>query len=592
MSAARPRLRYRVGTPLVALVSLLLLTGACARRPTEPPVRLADLVGAYEREVAPYYPFTASERGARQYDRVLANDIGEDYRSGLKELCARYRHDLRRVDRSTLNDPDRLTHDIFAHRLETCVESFRFSWHLLPVNQVGNSWPSRFPIVGAGKGVHPFKTARNYEDFLGRIDGFVVWMDTAIANMRVGVEQGLTQPRDVILKVIPQLDAQIVLDPRASLFYEPIRNLPSALDADTRRILTDKYVEAIEHKIVPAYRRLRRFVLDEYLPRCQTSYGISDLPGGRDMYAFAVRLSTTTDMTPDAIYELGLAEVKRIRAAIDELRAEIDTAREPELTRFRDVGDLLKGYADLRAAVEAVLPKSFGRFPRATYEIRPIEAFRERSMPSSYEAPSLDGSRLGVFYLNAAEARAGRALPVLRSLFLHEAVPGHHFQVTLQRENRDLPDFRRFGWYVAFGEGWALYAENLGDELGLYPSRRDRLGMLSSELFRAARLVVDVGLHDKGWTKQRAIDYLGGSRENAEREVERYMAWPGQALGYKIGQLKILAFRRKAEVALGASFDVRAFHDELLKDGAMPLSILEAKMDRWLAARKAARATP
>lgn len=569
-----------------ALASVLLLTGACVRHRAEPPVRLGDLIGEYEREVAPYYPFTASERGARQYDRVLANDIGEDYRSGLKGLCARYRQDLRRVDTPALNDQERLTHDIFEHRLKTCVESFRFPWHLVPVNQVGNSWPSRFPIVGAGKGVHPFKTARNYEDFLGRIDGFVVWMDTAIANMRVGMEQGVTQPRDVMLKVVPQLDAQIVEDPRASLFYEPIRNLPSGFDDDTRRILTDKYVEAIQHQIVPAYRRLRRFVQDEYLPRCRTSYGIGNLPGGHDMYAFAVRLATTTDMTPDAIFELGLAEVKRIRAAIDGLRAEIDTSREPELTRYRDVGDLLKGYTDLRTAVEAVLPKSFGLFPRATYEIRPIEAFRERSMPSSYEAPSLDGSRLGVFYLNTAEVRAGQAAPVYRSLFLHEAVPGHHFQVTLQRENRDLPDFRRFGWYVAFGEGWALYAEGLGAELGLYPNRRDWLDMLYSELFRAARLVVDVGLHEKGWTKQRAIDYLGGSRESAEREVERYMAWPGQALGYKIGQLKILALRRKAEAALGASFDVRAFHDELLKDGAMPLSILEAKMVRWLAARK------
>jgi len=574
---------------LAALASLLLLTDACVRPGAEPPTRLPDLIRAYDRESAPYFPFTASERGVHEYDRVLANDIGEDYRRGLRELCTRYRQDLRRADASTLNDQDRLTHDIFAYRLETCVESFRFPWHLIPVNQVGTSWPSRFPIVGAGKGVHPFKTAQNYEDFLGRIDGFVVWMDTAIANMRAGMERGITQPRDVMRKVVPQLDAQIVRDPRASLFYEPIKNLPPGVDDETRRVLTDKYVEAIEKKIVPAYRRLRTFVEDEYLPRCRTSYAVTDLPGGRDMYAFAVRLATTTDMTPDAIYELGLAEVKRIRAAIDALRAEIDTARDPELTRYRDIGDLLKGYADLRTAVEAVLPTSFGRFPRATYEIRPIEAFRERSMPSSYEAPSVDGSRLGVFYLNAAAVRGGGAAPVYRSLFLHEAVPGHHFQVTLQRENRDLPDFRRFGWYVAFGEGWALYAERLGDELGLYPERRDRLDMLSGELFRAARLVVDVGLHDKGWTKQRAIDYIGGSPDNAEREVERYMAWPGQALGYKIGQLTFLALRRKAEAALGASFDVRAFHDELLKDGAMPLAILKAKMDRWLTAQKALR---
>jgi uncharacterized protein (DUF885 family) len=443
--------------------------------------------------------------------------------------------------------------------------------------------------VGAGKGVHPFKTVGNYEDFLGRVDGFVVWMDTAIANMRTGLERGITLPRDLVLRVIPQLDAQVVGDPRASLFYEPIKNMPPSFDEASRRMLEEKYLKAIQEQIVPAYRRMRAFMQDEYLPRCRTSYGFADLPGGRAWYAYAVRWSTTTDLTPDQIYDLGLARVARIRAEIAALRAEIDAARDPDLQRYSSVDELLAGYADFRTSVEAALPRLFGRFPRSGFEIRAIETFRERSMPSSYEAPSPDGSRAGVFYLNVSAARAGRSAIVSRSLFLHEAVPGHHFQMALQRENASLPAFSRFGWYTAFSEGWALYAESPGDELGVYPNRRDRLGMLYNEQFRAARLVVDVGLHDKGWTKQRAIDYLGGSRGNAEREVERYMAWPGQALGYKIGQLKIRGLRTKAQVALGPAFDVRAFHDELLGDGGLPLSILEAKMDRWIEAQKSRR---
>jgi len=571
--------------PVAMLVSILLAGHGCVGRPAAPPPALAALVRAWDADLAPYNPFTASELGQRQYDRILANDIGDEYRAGMEGLCTRYRTELRRLDPAPLSGDERVTYDVFAFRLDTCLDGYRCPWHLLPVNHVGRSWPSRFPIVGAGKGSHPFKTARNYEDFLGRIDGFVVWMDTAIANMRIGMARGITQPRIVMLRVLPQLDTHIVEDPQASLFYEPIRNFPLDFDGATRRDLTAKYVTAIQDKIVPAYRRLRAFVLDEYLPKCRTSSGLGALPDGRAWYASAVRVSTTTEMTPDEIYELGRAEVARIRGAMDALRAELVTVPEVPAPHYHAVEDLLNGYAGLRAAVDEAMPRLFGRFPRAGFEIRPIEAFRERSMPSSYEAAAPDGSRPGVFYLNSADLRSSGGAAVTRHLYLHEAVPGHHFQMTLQRENTSLPAFRRFGWYTAFGEGWALYAESLGTDLGVYPSRADRLGMLGGELFRASRLVVDVGLHAKGWTREQAIEYLGGPTPDNEREVERYMAWPGQALGYKIGQLKILALRRRAEAALGASFDIRAFHDELLRDGALPLTVLEAKMDRWIEIR-------
>lgn len=567
-----------------SILAVLLACHACAGRLAGPTPTLAELVRSYDRDVTPYHPFTASEAGLRQYDRVLANDIGVEYRHGLQALCARYQADLRRIEPTALTGPERTTYEVLAYRLGACVERFRFDGHLLPVNHVGQSWPSRFPVVGAGRGSHPFRTVQNYEDFLGRVDGFVTWMDTAVANMRLGADRGITHPRATMARLLPQLDAQIVDDPEASLFYEPLRSFPVSFDEATRQGLRARYVAAIRERIVPAYRRMRDFVRDEYLPRCRTSHGWSALPDGRAWYAHAVRVSTTTDLTPIEIYDLGVAEVERIRAEMDTLRAEIVAAGDPELPRYRTQETLLRGYAEVRAAVEAALPRLFGRFPRSDFEIRPIEPFRERTMPSSYAAAAPDGSRPGVFYLNTAELRSRTGAPVYRNLFLHEAVPGHHFQIALQRENRTLPGFRRFGWYTAFGEGWALYAEALGAELGVYQNRRQRLGMLAAELFRARRLVVDVGLHDKSWTREQAIEYLGGPTPNNVREVERYMVWPGQALGYKIGQLRILALRTKAETVLGAAFDVRAFHDELLRDGAMPLSVLEAKMDRWLAA--------
>jgi uncharacterized protein (DUF885 family) len=572
----------------VTLAAIVSLLGGChaATRPGEPArSALGDLVRDYDRETAPYHPFTASEAGLRQYDRVLANDIGPDYRRGMLELCTRYREALGRLDAARLGDGERVTYDAFLYRVTSCVEGYRFPWHLLPVNQVGFAWPSRFPMIGAGRGQHPFKTARNYEDFLGRVDGFVVWMDTAIANMRDGAERGVTPPRVLMERVLPQLDAQIVDDPEKSSFYEPLRNFPAAVDAAARLRLTPRYVDAIRNKIVPAYRRLHVFIATEYLPRCRTTDGFGALPDGRAWYAQAVRNATTTMLTPEEIHEIGLAEVTRLRAAISALRAEITAAGEAPPARHQTLDELLQGYARLRTDVDRALPRLFGRLPKAGFEIRPIEAFRERSMPSSYEASSPDGSRAGVFYLNTSELRTRGNAGVYRSLFLHEAVPGHHLQIALQRENAGLPGFRRFGSYVAFVEGWALYAEGLGVELEVYPSRWDRLGMLNAELFRAHRLVVDTGLHAKGWTREQAMDYLGGATPGTQLEVERYMAWPGQALGYKIGQLKILSLRRKAEAALGPAFDVRAFHDELLRDGALPLDVLEAKMERWISRR-------
>lgn len=573
---------------LILGISTFAFTAAFAQE-IVPPSHIVDtLFRDYSRDTGQYFPFVASENGVEKYAAVFANDLSDEWRVGMRGVCSNYLSKLSEVTKDELPSQAQLSYEIFRHRLTTCMRSFENPWHLMPINQAGG-WISNFPVIGAGNGNQPFKTAKNYKYFLGRIDGFTVWVDTAIANMRIGMSQGITPPRNLVSKVIPQLEAQIVDDPTKSMFYQTLMKFPAEVDEQTREGLTQQYVQAISTKIIPAYRRLLAFVKDEYLPICRTTAGLNALPGGDEMYRQAVRDSTTSEFTPDQIYTLGMSEVNRITDEMSRLRQEIHVLQEPELVKHPSVDTLVVGYRELKEVVAKEIPMLFGRMPKTGFEIKAIEPFREKSMSSSYIFPSMDGKRQGIFYLNASSVKTDGFGIVTRSLYLHEAVPGHHFQVALQRENRELPFFRRIGWYSAFGEGWALYAEGLGESLGLYKNRRDRLAMLNMELLRAARLVVDVALHRHGWTREQGIQYLrdkgGQSAESAEREVERYMAWPGQALSYKVGQLKIQEIRSKAESKLGTAFDVRAFHDELLKDGSMPLTILEEKMDKWIASQ-------
>ena len=406
---------------------------------------------------------------------------------------------------------------------------------------------------------------------------------------------GVVQPKVVMERTLPQFDAMIVADPKHSLFFQPILQMPSQFSTSDKARLTEAYLRAIEQRIVPAYRKLRSFVQEEYLPKARSTYGLSNLPDGIAWYEHAVRTRTTTSLTPEEIYRLGTEEIQRIKKEMDRVRSESGfqgTLREfsqylvktapPGFTR-RD--ELVEGYEVIRKKVTPRLTKLFGHLPKATFEIRTVEKFREESSPSQYQSASPDGSRPGIFYVNASgiERRPRRAS---ESLFLHEALPGHHFQISLQREQERLPRFRRFVNYTAFAEGWALYAESLGPELGLYNEPYQSFGRLNSELFRAARLVIDVGLHRKNWSREQALKFMrettGASEAGASLEIDRYIAWPAQALSYKIGQLKISAIRTKAEKALGSKFDIRAFHDELLKDGGMQLDLLERKMDVWI----------
>ncbi len=541
------------------------------------------------------FPTFASEIGDRRYDDQLEIAIGENHIAGQKELAARTLAELDQVDPNHLDAQRQLSLSLLRYNLEDVLEGLKFPQPLLPVRQLA-SLAVEFPLFASGSGIHPFKTVTDYENFLKRIQLFDSWIDTAIANMRRGVAMNIVQPRPVIERTLPQLEAMIVSDAKASLFYRPISQLPASFSAADQQRLTRAYVDTIEQILLPGYRRLAEFLRNEYLAQTRKSFAWSELPNGKAWYDYWVRNQTTTELTADEIFTLGEKEIERIKLEMERLRRASgfqgtlsEYARdlsEKAPRGYSSRADLIKGYEEIRRAITPHLAKLFGRIPKSPFEIRTIEAYREQSAPSQYWSATPDGSRPGIFYVNARGIETNPRR-VSEPLFLHEAIPGHHFQISIQREQSAMPGFQRFGDYTAFTEGWALYAESLGAELGLYSDASQRFSRLNSELFRAVRLVVDVGLHRKGWSREQAIKFIidttGGGESGASLEVDRYIAFPAQALGYKIGQLKIAGLRAKAEAAFGAKFDIRAFHDELLKDGALPLSILEAKMDRWIA---------
>jgi uncharacterized protein (DUF885 family) len=604
-----------------ALAVLGALSGAaCAHHPASPPAAAASSGGPAQAQAAPqaqlhklfddYYeetlvmdPLTASLMGDHRFDDRMAIDISDEYRARMADMCRRYLARLAAVAPAELDAEDRLSHELLRRTLSDRLEGLQFPEHLLALTHISGQ-PVDFPVMGAGAGVHPFETTADFDHFLRRTDDFVVWMDTAIANLRRGVAMGVVHPRLVVERLLPELDAMIVDDPSKSVFLEPLHHAPPSMSAADRARLEAAYRAAIRDKIVPAYRRLRTYLAAEYLPHTRSTVALESLPNGKAWYAYRVRASTTTSRTPDEIFALGEAEVARIDK---ELRAVCAAAgwkgdvasfaraqaAAPGGLKTRD--GFVAAYNDLRGKVTAALPTMFGRLPRAGFEIRAIEPFREDSAPSQYQQPSPDGKRPGIFFVNAANITAGKPMRVSETLFLHEAVPGHHFQIALQYENGDVPRFRRFLDYTAYVEGWALYAESLGYKLGLYENAAQQVEHLGDEMLRAVRLVVDTGLHHRGWTREQAVAYflahVVSTTEDvaatASREVDRYIAWPGQALAYKTGQLKLVELRARAAKALGARFDVRAFHDEVLREGPLPLEVLEARIDAWIASQGA-----
>ncbi|MDH3588967.1 MAG: DUF885 domain-containing protein, partial [Gammaproteobacteria bacterium] len=494
-----------------------------------------------------------------------------------------------------LGGQDLLSYEIFEQARRDGIKGFTFPTHFMPITQFFST-PNFFAQLGSGSSAHKFNTVKDYDNFLGRIDGFVVWMDQAIENMGQGMERGVVRPRIIMEKVLPQLSAHIQADVTKTVFYRVVAEMPETIEGENRDRLTAAYEDAIANKIVPAYRRLHDFIKDQYLEAASEDIALTALPGGEKWYAFLVQQRTTTDLTPEKIHNIGLGEVERIRGEMESIKqgvgfdgdlpAFFDSLRTDERFYHDEAEELLESYRALKSTVNAAASDLFSLMPKADFEVRAVEAFRERSASgASYMMPAPDGSRPGIFYVNTYDLKA-RPKYMAEVLYLHEAVPGHHYQIALAQE-LDLPMFRRFGGYTAYAEGWGLYAESLGPELGLYTDPYQHFGALDAEMVRSIRLVVDTGMHAKGWSREKALEFMMAnssiSETRAVSEVERYIAVPGQALAYKIGQLKISELRARAVKALGDRFDLREFHAEVLQDGSLPLSVLEAKIDRWIA---------
>jgi len=545
-------------------------------------------------------PSLATFAGDHRYDDRLENPIAPAYLQAARALEAGFLQRALQIDRTALGERAQLTLEVFLHDRRIALEGFRYPEELLPLNQFW-SRVNEFAQMGGGTGIHPFVTERDYRNWLSRVHDFVAWTDQAIVNLRRGIEQGVVLPRIVVDRVLPQLDALVVADPVHSDFYGPIERLPPSLRGAARERLAEAYRDAIRVEINPALRRLHDFLQHEYLPHARPGAGLSALPDGPAWYRWRVRQYTTTDLEPDAIHDLGLAEVARMREGMIRVMREVgfagglreflDALRGDTRFHCRTPDELLDGYRALQRRVEAELPRLFAIAPRSALEVRAVEAFRERSAAiAEYQPGTPDGSRPGIFYVNTHNLPS-RPTYLMETIFLHEALPGHHFQLSLQNEDESLPRFRRHGGYSAFFEGWAMYAETLGGELGLLADPYHRFGALSDEALRAARLVVDTGLHTRGWTREQAIEYLLANTAlgpaDAVAEVERYIAVPAQALGYKLGQLRFLQLRARAAARLGPRFDLRALHTQFLNEGALPLDVLERRIDRWISVRAA-----
>ena len=580
--------------PRTLCLTLLLLLSAPARPDVTADFNaLLDAAWEYELDTSPTY---ASYLGDRR-----ANDAWPDQSpEAIAARQARLRQfltTLNGIDRSALSAEDGLNYELFRRELVDDIDAFRFRAHLLPFRHRGGvqaleSWTRMIPQA----------TVEDYEDWLrrmGRIDEVV---EQTIALAEAGRADGYMPPKVLMERVPPQIDRQLVEDGEDSPFYDFFEELPDTFSDEDRARLQAAAVATIEETVIPAYRRLARYFSDTYLPACRDSIGLSELPNGSDWYEYLARSYTTTTMTPDEIHRLGLNEVRRIRdemmAIIDELGFEggfdafLDFLRTDPQFYFDNPDDLYNAYLATAKKIDPELVRLFGTLPRMPYGVKPIpDAIAPNTSTAYYTEPAADGSRAGIYWVNLYRPEV-RPTYEIEVLSVHEAMPGHHLQLALQQELGDMPNFRRYSGFTAFVEGWGLYSESLGPELGLYKDPYSRFGALTYEMWRAVRLVVDTGMHYKGWTREQAIEFFKDNAAKTEHdiinEIDRYIATPGQALAYKIGQLKILEIRAAAETILGDDFDVRAFHDHLLGAGALPLDVLEVRMEAWIARERAA----
>ena len=561
----------------------------------EKSLEIAQIFENYYQESLKLYPLQATSQGDLRYNDFLPNDLSDEFRKKEKEFYTFYKSQLNNFPDHTLNENDLLSKKVLLWECDLSLKRLTFNEQYTPINQM---WTLQLTIgqYAAGLSAQPFKTVKDYNNWLKRIDDYLIWLETAEERMRQGIKNEIVLPKSLIKKVIPQLKTILNPDLNQNLFFSPARQFPKEFSEKDKSILIEKYTEMVLNKIIPAYKKLSDFMSDQYLDAGRSSSGISAFEDGLDYYNYSIKLYTTTELTADEIHNIGLKEVAKISSEMEKIKTKVgfngdlksffNHVRElDELIPFNEPQEVIDNFNKIHEKMTPQVNKLFGLQPKTPFEVRRTESFREASASAEYNPGSLDGTRPGIFYVPIPNIKEYNYFSD-EDLFLHEAIPGHHYQISLQQENTSLPSFRKSLWYSSYGEGWALYSESLGKELGLYDDPYQYFGMLSAEMHRAIRLVVDTGLHTKGWSREKAIQYSLDNEAESEAgitsEIERYMANPGQALSYKIGQLKIRELRSNAEQKLGDKFDIKMFHEKVLESGCIPLQLLEEKINKWV----------
>nr|WP_315397389.1 DUF885 domain-containing protein [uncultured Duganella sp.] len=558
---------------------------------------LLALADQYYDANARYEPINATENGDNRYDDQLGLSISPGKRALQFKLYRDFSKRLKTIKRDYLNADDRINYDILAFELRGLLAMERFPEHLLPINQM-DSVPVVLANYAGGEASQPIATVKEYDAYLSRLTQLPAWIDQAIANMRDGMKKGITQPKAIMVSALPQFKKLLSDTPEQSIYYTPIGKLPAGFsDADKQR-LTAAYRKTVGDDVMPALARLASFLEQDYLPACRATTGLGALPDGAAWYQARVANATTTSLKPDEIHAIGLREVARIQEQFALLGPKLGyagpakglpvwVAAQDKFRPFKTEAEVQAVFHKLNDVLDTKLPQMFTLMPKAKLDLRLEPELSRATASDHYTAPAGDGSRPGVFW-SVVNDPTKYGSTGMTTLFLHEGKPGHHFHIALMQE-LNLPNFRKYGGNNAFTEGWALYSETLGKEMGLFDDPAQYFGHLNDELLRATRLVVDTGMHAQGWTRERSIAYMHdtlGYDDYAKTETERYMAWPGQALGYKIGSLKIVELRHRAEEALGERFSLPKFHEVVLGDGTVPLALLEQKVDRWIASQR------
>ena len=561
------------------------------------PTNLDSIAANYYEQYLKLYPLEATSQGDLRYNDQLPINIDKDFILGEIAFYHSIQKKLENVDYKSLSDDDKVVYDVLDYTLKDKIEAYAYHPEYIPFSQF-TGLPLNFPLYGSGQGSQPFNTEKDYEDWLKRMEKFPAWMDAAAQNFREGINNKIVLPRKLVIKMIPQMRAEEIISPdfKKNIFFGPVKNFPKNFTKAQKEKYTELYKESVAKNIIPAYTKMGDFLEKEYLPKSRETDGYNSLPNGNEIYGYYVKSWTTTDKTPEEINKIGQQQVAMLRSEMEKVKQQVgfsgtleefisSVKTDPKAMPYKTSKEVLKGFNDILAKITPKLNTMFSVTPKTKFEIRQTEKFREASASAEYIQGTPDGKRPGIFYMPLPDPSKFNVTSGMESLFLHEAIPGHHYQVSLQQENEKLPKFMRFGWFGAYGEGWAHYCETLGPEFGLYTDPYQKMGYLSDQMLRAVRLVVDTGIHTGKITREEAITYflnnIAYDEAGATAEVERYMAMPGQALGYKIGSLRIRELRDKYQKELGNKFSLAKFHDEVLSQGCLPLDILNRKMELW-----------